>query len=200
MAIFKPDIVLLQETRLTPTIPGYTTYEPQDPCKQIATLVRNDLAIRLIAKNADTDAHFFTIEVVTPIRSKAHDEQKIYITNLYSFSKALKGCHFSQIFSQRTGRRFTHLVARDFNAKHTAWGYEKCHLKGKVLESLIHWENFTLLNDPYSEMLRRQLSSEGHKPRLDTSQGIASMPLAYESGNSHQRSHDYTHRNCHIQI
>lgn len=108
----------------------------------IATLVSKRIPANI---EHDTDASL-TISVST-------QQGPLHVTNVYSPPKD-KLQEIKELLKPNDSRAgYEHLLAGDFNAPHTAWGYHRNTIKGSRLLRLLHEAEYTVHND-FSEYTR----------------------------------------------
>lgn len=108
----------------------------------IATLVSKRIPANI---EHDTDASL-TISVST-------QQGPLHVTNVYSPPKD-KLQEIKELLKPNDSRAgYEHLLAGDFNAPHTAWGYHRNTTKGSRLLRLLHEAEYTVHND-FSEYTR----------------------------------------------
>ncbi|KAM7314016.1 hypothetical protein ISCGN_003801 [Ixodes scapularis] len=128
-----PDILLLQETGLNPTLSGYVTFQ-QTPC--LATLVRSTLT----ATHEHDTANSLTVSI--PLKRGS-----LHISNVYSPPRNTLPELNELLHPCRAKRRFHHILAGDFNAPHPAWGYTRVDKKGRRVHCALQEAGYTLHND-----------------------------------------------------
>ncbi|KAM7298779.1 hypothetical protein ISCGN_019348 [Ixodes scapularis] len=128
-----PDILLLQETGLNPTLSGYVTFQ-QTPC--LATLVRSTLT----ATHEHDTANSLTVSI--PLKRGS-----LHISNVYSPPRNTLPELNELLHPCRAKRRSHHILAGDFNAPHPAWGYTRVDKKGRRVHCALQEAGYTLHND-----------------------------------------------------
>lgn len=128
-----PDILLLQETGLNPTLSGYVTFQ-QTPC--LATLVRSTLT----ATHEHDTANSLTVSI--PLKRGS-----LHISNVYSPPRNTLPELNELLHPCRAKRGFHHILAGDFNAPHPAWGYTRVDKKGRRVHCALQEAGYTLHND-----------------------------------------------------
>lgn len=143
----KPHVILLQETRTQNcTLPGYTAYASYSQGKAgICTLV--DKRIAVIEHEAAETNPLLEHKFVELVPGRIIKES-VFIMNVYSNPKDHK-CKFAAILNKATGKAGSHplVVAGDFNAQHTAWGYHTSWGKGVALLECAEAKDLQLLTD-----------------------------------------------------
>lgn len=154
----RPDIILVQETHCehAPKIPGYRSYAfalPKTPEKGarvrggICTFVKKGMVSLEHSLLHATNVEHLTIEVVIGAKTRARKEH-VYIMNAYTkpkYAKQRYGTLISKI--KRLAGDQTTLLCGDFNAPHTAWGYQYDTAKGRSLLAETQAAGYHLAND-----------------------------------------------------
>ncbi|KAH7938468.1 hypothetical protein HPB49_023867 [Dermacentor silvarum] len=135
----RPDILLLQETNQPPHVTGYTTYSHNST---LAILIRKDIAANIVHSTEQS----LTVRVFPTKIDKRKAHPQLFITNIYSPPKQ-KVDFFKEVANLRPTKYFDHLIAGDFNAPHTSWGYTKNSPKGSALLHHMQQAQLTLLNE-----------------------------------------------------
>ncbi|XP_077560865.1 uncharacterized protein LOC144175701 [Haemaphysalis longicornis] len=154
----RPDIILVQEmhSENAPKIPGYCSYAfalPKTPEKGarvrggICTFVKKGMVSLEHSLLHATNVEHLTIEVVIGAKARARKEH-VYIMNVYTkrkYAKQRYGTLISKI--KRLAGDETTLLCGDFNAPHTAWGYQYDTAKGSSLLAETQAAGYHLAND-----------------------------------------------------
>lgn len=125
-----PDIICLQEIgQITQKLKGYETYSNPD-YPRVATFARKDLALSVTYMPQHDTQH--QILTVWPCK---RNKAKTVIVNIYSAPRE-RAPRFDTLIIYAISdmeRKDKLLVVGDFNAPHSAWGYNKDSVKGKLL-------------------------------------------------------------------
>lgn len=156
----QPLFILLQETRTTPNVRGYTTYtSPCITCKPhrnsngstltpgyAAVLVRADLASRQVIVPGLTS----TQHEVVVAHARLPSGKTIVVASAYyrPITGSLRNVSFNWINQLKSQFPCTNMViGGDFNAKSHTWGYTNTDKRGAALEETAELCNLHLVND-----------------------------------------------------
>lgn len=137
-----PVVIVLQETGTAVKLPGYKAFQCITNPKTAVLVQRNVPAQRSQFDSVDI-AHDLVV-LFPPKR----DALKIYILNVYSSPKDT-GHKFGHLFSlaKQAAQNHMLIIAGDFNAPHTAWGYSHCTKKGRLLWEQIQAHRLVIESD-----------------------------------------------------
>lgn len=144
----KPHVILIQETRQeTCTLPGYSAYaSAREDGVGLCALVDKRIAVieHDLTETAPWLEHAL-IELVPGRFLRAN----VFLFNVYSNPKDTSK-RFATLFNKAINKAGSKplIVAGDFNARHTAWGYIDTNRKGINLLETSEERNFRLITDP----------------------------------------------------
>lgn len=142
----KPDILALQETGVEAKLSGFTTYNeilPRGNSPATAIMVHRNLTANQIDLEYE-DLSYTFVEVLPNKRS----DHTLYILNIYSPPKdKSQATSKLMVKAYKYANRAPLIILGDFNAQHSAWGYQKCATKGTKLWETAQNHGFTLLNN-----------------------------------------------------
>lgn len=160
---------MLQETNGKAKLSGYTPYSgATGETSAVTTLVRRNLT----AVQHDTeikDIEHTLIEII-PTRKVA---SSLFVLNVYSSPR--RKHRFGMLIRKAiaiAGKRAI-LIAGDFNAHHTAWGYRFENVKGRNLWLDAQQEGLTLITDPSLPTRRGNSVSVDTTPDLTFTRNIS---------------------------
>lgn len=160
----KPDVILLQETNVKAKLSGYRSFQDSAPRDKpaVATLVKRNLTVTQHEIKVNATPHL-PVETAPP---KNRDNSP-FTLNVYSSPRPKH--RFRALLKKAAGIAGTRalLVAGDFNAHHSAWGYKYENLKGKNLWEDALLEGLTLITDPSAP------TRQGNSVCADTSPDLA---------------------------
>ncbi|KAH7949709.1 hypothetical protein HPB49_014250 [Dermacentor silvarum] len=146
--ISPPYVIFLQEPRTLPCLPGYVVYAAhKDPNRDhlVTTLVRRVHAVVDFTLD-NQDIPRVLLELL-PNSTRKRNTQPLRPFIVYSRPKE-RHARFDTLFQVARCKGRATLIAGDFNAPHTTWGYPHDTLKSRKLHTLIQQHNLTLLTDP----------------------------------------------------
>lgn len=148
----RPHILLFQETLSEHIhLPGYRSIcQRIDKGRGIATLIRKDISfteheVKICEAERKTGLEAQMVEIIPNGKIR----QNIFVLNLYSPPSAQK--HNLRVILNKTSsvvRANPWVVAGDFNALHSAWGYTIRSKKGDNLVAASSDLDLTLISDP----------------------------------------------------
>lgn len=142
-APIQPDIICLQEVGNNPRLLGYYTIK-ENEATRIATLVKKDVTA-IEHKLATTASHALLVELIPTKRGR----KSTFVLNLYS-PPSSRAENFEKLFRETITKSKDNqvIIAGDFNAPHTEWGYKRNTKKGENLISAAETCNLTFITDP----------------------------------------------------
>lgn len=139
---FPPAVIALQETGTAVKLPGYKAFQCINNPKTAVLVQRN-----VPAQRSQFDSVDIPHDLVVLFPPK-RDALRIFILNIYSSPKDT-GHKFNQLFSlaKQAAQHHMLIIAGDFNAPHTAWGYSHCTKKGRLLWEQIQAHRLIMESD-----------------------------------------------------
>lgn len=153
----KPDIILLQETNGSITIPGYELFtqpsithkDKRSPTGVSVPIMTATYVSKHIAATQIDTSHLNTPsnEYVTVQCRLGHNTKDTIITNAYWLPKH-PNANLGWLAKHSAGYK-SHpvLIAGDFNSHSTSWGYKRTTSNGRKLAQAMEVHQYTLLND-----------------------------------------------------